>query len=435
MAERPHWHAYYKNPLRKRTGLDGYVNPTGRPSEHERGILFMAPWQDPFSGFPEHARRLVRSLADTGIPVRLRGLRGSIGADSRDLELHRARERVRKQHEAYVKASIKDIDVTIVMTIADDAALMRFAPPRHHFLEQPAHLYTLSKRILCTVFERDRVSNAARDALARVGQVWVANRKDKAMLHAHGIQRVKVIPIPFMDDDPHLPLARRKRMPGPTRFYHIGKWEPRKEQRNILGAFLLAFRPGEGSPKLYMKTSMRGPKLESGYPETPFDALHGWLADERVQARGWSLDNVNQHVFIIQRRLTDEQMVQLHAQGDVYVTLSRGEGYDMPAYDAKLAGNLLVYTPSGGPQDFARGYDVLVPESGSVPCDPFYGWGDAEYLDYDLDEAVRAMEVADAAAQGHRLTATMVRSPPPQAWGAGAVGQRMRDAVEEIRYD
>lgn len=429
--QRPAWLGYHNNSV----GGREYVNPTTRAAEHERGLLFMAPWEDPFSGFPEHSRRLVRSLAEVGEVVRLRALRGSFdfGAGINDLDMQRARDALRKQLEPQLKASVKTVDVQIVMTVPDDAMFMRFAPSQHHWMEQHELAYSLSKMVISTVFERDRVSPQGLDALKRVGQVWVANRQDRAMLIGQGLDEARVhrIPIPFMPDDPHLALPA-ERMPGPTRFYHIGKWEPRKEQRNILLAFLLAFEPGPDSPKLYLKTSAKGPKLESGYPESPGEAIERCFEEPLVTKRGWTWDNINEHVFVIQRRLSEAQMLGLHRQGDVYVTLSRGEGYDMPAFDSKLSGNLMVYTPSGGPEDFARSDDVLVPATGTVPCDPFYRWGDARYLDYDVVDAAEALQRADDIAQ--RRDAAAQRHPPPQAWGSAAVGAKMRDALEAIRH-
>jgi hypothetical protein len=428
--ERPAWLSYHNKPL---AGGE-YVNPTTRPAEHERGILFRAPWEDPFSGFPEHARRLVRSLVATGEVVRLRALRGSfdLNAGARDPDMRRARDAVRAQLREQLRCSVKSIDAEVVMTVADDAALMRFAPAQHHWMTREQNTYALQRRVISTVFERDRLSPQAVDALQRVGQVWVANDQDADMLREHGLTRVRVVPIPFMRDDPHLTLPRT-RMPGPTRFYHIGKWEPRKEQRHILGAFLRAFSPGAEAPRLYLKTSAKGPKLTSGYPESPQQALRELLDEPEVAARGWSWDNVNGNVFVIQRRLTDRQMVGLHMQGDVYVTLSRGEGFDMPAYDAKLSGNRMIYTPSGGPQDFAAPSDWLVPATGKVPCDPFYDWAGASYLDYDLDAAVEAMQLADEVVQDGE---TVERgSPDPRRFGAEAVGRAMARALEEVRDD
>jgi glycosyltransferase involved in cell wall biosynthesis len=406
------------------------ANPNWRKSEHAHGVGFFAPWEEVFAGFPEHARRNAVALDATGLAVHLRSCRGGMQFfASRDLEAARAYEQLKTDLAPLLNAEVKCYDAEIWQIISEDTSLFRIAGPTHHWLDPSEHAHVLSRRIIYTVFERDRVSEDAAQCLNRVAQVWVANDYDRQMLVRCGVseERVRVVPMPYFPADPHLALNERKRLAGPVRFYHVGKWEPRKEHRNIIGAFLLAFEPGEA--KLYIKTSTRGPVLSTDYPQSPAEATSRWLADPRVRDRGWTLEAFNRDVIIIQRRLTMAQMLQLHRQGDVYVTLSRGEGFDMPAFDAKLSGNLMVFTPSGGPQSFAGKHDVPVNRCGSVPCDPFYGWGEAEYIDYRLEDAIDALRYAkDRVERGERMRGIDLE----RHFSAAAVGSLMRRCVEEV---
>jgi hypothetical protein len=124
-----------------------------------------------------------------------------------------------------------------------------------------------------------------------------------------------------------------------------------------------------------------------------------------------------------------EQMVNLHRSGDVYVNLSRGEGFDMPALDAKLSGNLMVFVRGGGPADFFGEEDVAVEPTGTVLCNPGYQWErDATYLDYSLNDAIAALRTAyDKVRQGRRC-----RGRDITPWSAPAVGAKMRACLEEI---
>lgn len=104
---------------------------------------------------------------------------------------------------------------------------------------------------------------------------------------------------------------------------------------------------------------------------------------------------------------------------------------DMPALDAKLSGNLLVYTPSGGPQDFAAVEDIEVEATGRIPCHPFYRWpSGSTYLDYDIEAAVAAMrEAAEAVSK---------RSPAPpslRSFSSEEVGKRMLAHLMELGID
>jgi len=424
---RPPWLDYYNRPAHD-PSFPAF-NPNWTKSAHDHGVGFFAPWEEVDAGFPEHARRCAVALAATGIPLHLRSVTGGMQFHTaKDPEAAKGALAMKRRLEALLTASVKHYDVAVYQVIADDASLFRLGAPTHPHMdaEQLAHVH--SRRIVSTVFERDRVSESVAWCLKRLGGVWVANQQDRRMLLAAGLSesRVRVVPAPYFSIDPHLGLDGRQRLPGPVRFYHIGKWEPRKGQHRMLGAFLLAFRPGEA--KLYMKTSLGGPKLTT-YPASAAASLTEWLADERIQARGWNMGELNRNVFVIQRRLSTEQMVELHRQGDVYVTLSHGEGFDMPAFDSKLAGNLMVYTPSGGPQDFAGDADELVAAARTIPCDPFYGWGDACYLDYDMDAAVESLRRSKRRIEAGERRRGMVPAP----FSADVVGASMREAVEALR--
>jgi hypothetical protein len=100
----------------------------------------------------------------------------------------------------------------------------------------------------------------------------------------------------------------------------------------------------------------------------------------------------------------------------------------MPAFDAKMAGNLMVYTPSGGPQDFAGERDELVKPSGTVQCHPFYEWGDACYLDYEVSELSAAMRRSWETVRRGKACRGMDLEP----YSMQSVGAMMRSYVEEL---
>jgi hypothetical protein len=232
--------------------------------------------------------------------------------------------------------------------------------------------------------------------MSRVGQCWVGCRANAKMLVASGMpgEKVRVVPCPHFPDDPHLALQRRPRVGGassPVRFYHIGKWEPRKAQDKIIEVFLLAFKPGE--PAILSLRTGKLASLVEGYPQSPDEALVQLLKADEIRERGWTERNVIKHVRLYRERMTEEQLLILHKEGDVYVTLSRGEGFDMPAMDAKLSGNLMLYTFSGGPQDFDGERDQGTPTTRMIPAHPMYEWNDTKYLDFDLHDAAHRMRV------------------------------------------
>lgn len=406
-------------------------HPSWRPAEHDTGIVYVGPWEDPYGGFPEHVRRCARALANTGTPVHLRSydatqqwhIHFEVGGDDKT--------KLREQYEDLLTTTIKNPKLEIYQVVPDDVLFQRLTT--HQFLD-PTHLAIINRyRIASVVFERDRVSEHMATCMNRLGQIWVANETDRKMLERCGVERVRVVPIPFFDTDPLLNLRYRKRLSGPVRFYHIGKWEPRKAHHEMLGTFFHAFKPGEA--RLIFKTSTTAPDY-GDYPSSPEVSVHQWMNDAVVKQNGWDINKANQDVHFIRQRISQEQIVKLHKTGDVYLSLSRGEGFDMPAYDAVLAGNIVVYTPTGGPSDFAPRFKENVPvyANESLPCHPFYRWGDdARYLDWSLKEAVSALREAK-----HRVEHPLIEDDTAMQWGpfynrfgVSAVGEQMLKHINE----
>jgi hypothetical protein len=398
----------------------------GRPAEHEIGVGYFAPWHDPFAGFHEHARRNAFALDAAGLPVHLRSIAPAVFAGK-----DRAFWKMEARYKHMTDASIKRYLVQLFQFVPSEEMLQsKVVHPAYNDDELRALNHY---KIFYNVWERSSAPRPMVELLNRVGQIWVACQANVRMLTSCGADadKIRVVPIPFFDDDPLLKLIGRQRQPGVPRFYHIGKWEPRKCQDQIIRAFMLAFKPGEA--KLMMKVIDLQEKLK-GHPQSIEHAIHECNEDPEVQSNGWSIQEARKNIFIIKRMLPPEQIVRLHNVGDCYVSLSRGEGFDMPAYDSQLAGNMLIYTPSGGPQDFADPRCFEVPKTGEVPCHPFYNWGPEDtYLDFDLHVAVLAMrEAAQRVRDGSWDRDGDHVGVLRKRFGAEAVGQYMRDQIEQL---
>jgi len=426
MAERPA--TIFEQMSRYRDFRDPRSGPMcvkpGKAAEHERGVLFQGPWEIYADGFCEHVRRLARSLSIAGVPVHLRSAIPRHRSPSGEDRL------VDQEYGDLLFAKIASYVAQVQMVVPTPGVLSSLVTHRWYSVEQLR--YINAHRTICTVWERQSGVHADDvAALNTAASSWVATPSAIELLANAGVERERLhwVPCPFLPDDPHLKLLGRERRPGPVRFYHVGKWEPRKEQRQLIGAFLRAFRPGQAM--LMLKTSEKSPPLLD-YPTSPMAALRGWMDDKAVLSNGWTPDNLERGVRVIAKRLSGEQMIELHSMGDCYVTLSRGEGFDMPAFDAKLAGNLMVYTPSGGPQMFCGDWDELVPQTGVVDCHPFYGWpDDSTYLDYDMDDAVLALRrAATSVRRGERC-----RGMDVTPFSARSVGRKMRGLLEQLAGD
>jgi glycosyltransferase involved in cell wall biosynthesis len=405
---------------------DGTMPPfkPGKPVDHPLGVIYQGPWETDADGFNEHVRRCARALALAGCPVQLQSLKPWV--------VEGEPKALPQSLAGILNCSLSHYSVRIQQFVLSTSMVHNLTT--HRFLsanELRQHNYL---RVISTVFERDRLGAELVRGLQRVGQIWVACEQNRRVLEEHGLERVRVVPIPYFEDDPLLKLRGRTRKPGPPRFYHVGKWEPRKAQDKLLLAFLRAFEPGEAY--LVLKTKELVTPI-TGYPQGPAQAAAEALQDPSVRARGWTEATMNKCVQVASKRYTAEQMVKLHGACDVYLSLSRGEGWDMCAFDAKLAGNLLVYTPSGGPQDFAGPYDVEVPMESKILRHSFYDdWEeDACYGDYHVMDAVKAMRRAAALLQGGIKIGEQERPLLPQRLlqcRAETVGKAMLGYLEEL---
>lgn len=392
----------------------------GRAADFARGVVLKGPWEEYADGFSEHTRRNARALALAGLPVALRSispkLRRPMGEEVN----------IDRDYADLLSRTIGSVSAQVIQVVPTDGSLFTHVMHRYYSVEELKWIN--SRKVFYCVWER--FSGLQADdlaALKAVGQVWVGCQASADFLKNEGLaeEKVHVFGCPYLPNDPVKAQRDKKKKGERPTFYHLGKWEPRKEQRNVLGAFLAAFKPGEA--RLFVKTSEKAPFFD-GYPPNIQVCLQDWLADDRVKANGWNTVNVGRDVRAITRRLTQDEITSLHALSDCYVTLARGEGFDMPAFDAKQMGNLMLYTPSGGPQDFAHPEDIRVESNGLIDTHPFYRWvPGSQYLDYEFEAAV----------DGYRQAAKKIRDGVSadgdlSRFSAESIGKRMGDCLRQL---
>ncbi|WP_436794247.1 hypothetical protein [Actinospongicola halichondriae] len=130
--------------------------------------------------------------------------------------------------------------------------------------------------------------------------------------------------------------------------YSIGRWDQRKAMFHTVRAFLEAF-DGDDPVVLVVKS---GPRIEM----PPVDE---WgTTNPMAWTTGWQIAHiVSQYVNPAHVRLevgtwTDAQIAGLHTRGDCYLSLPRGEGWGIGAFDAAAYGNPVVASGWGGLADF-----------------------------------------------------------------------------------
>lgn len=368
-----------------------------RAHDDRPAIVFECPWNRLNVGWDILARRYARAMVAAGLDARLYppagGLSPEVGAEVAAYAMRVDRAEINVWSTCFHRP-----DVLI-------PELGRYLLPRP------------MPRVFYTMFERVRAPAATVAWLnVHAAGVWVPCTANRDALCAAGSKNARWIPVPWFDDDAFLHLPRPQRA---TSYYWIGAWENRKAPDNVLRAFMRAFRPNQCS--LFMKVS----GLQTGFP-SPEHFLGQILREPEVQRNGWRGPT---GITIDRRVLTRAEMLGIvHGRGDVYVSASRGEGVDMPAFEAKLAGRRVVTTDSGGPRDFLGEHDVLVRRTGEIAVPHTYHWEPgATQGDYALSELVEALQ---------RVHAEVPRAGvdwPREKFHYTNVGRSLKEWFEELR--
>lgn len=329
----------------------------GTPAQHRFGVLYHGEYETPWDGTAVAVRAHARALRLAGLPVTLKSFSGIV------IDEHGMPESV---HLGGVPESVRDeigdLDRTTAsaycpaikhLVVRDAEHLKRVIIPRgaiangDHEADQLMRQHIYANTIVYSVWERDRVDPAIARILSRVAECWVPCKQNRDMLIASGVpaEKVVVVPHPYDPSDPIWKLRRRQAQPEWKRFYSIGRWEPRKGYAELIHAFLGAFRPGDKASLAIKYTGGQWP----GYP-TPEEALSDGLL--KMSDRGWTRESIAAHVHLVEGRFPRPAILKIHYKNNIYVCSSHGEAWCLPAFEAAMAGNRVVYVPAGGVQDF-----------------------------------------------------------------------------------
>lgn len=418
---------------------DQYAAP-GRAAEHEVGVLFRADHETLEDGMCRQARAHACALA-AHVPLALRSINNRVlikdpitkeritvmGSDD---ALEPA---VYRQVGALRRVAMRRSAVAVNHTVLTSAAqLWRLLIPNYAQNDPKAVESILKATIVYTPWERNCVAPDMIALLNNVGQVWLQCERNRSAFVDSGLkpELVRIVPNAFDPTAVLYRLASARKRPlrnhGRRAFYTIGKWEPRKDQHRLIGAFMRTFKP-DGRETLYVKTLEFRPW--PNYPTYSGSLLH-WLADERVQANGWTKDNFGQRVFVDMRQLSDQGIAELHLANDIYVSAAHAEGWDYPAFDAVSIGNRLVHVGFGGSEDYADPEDTVQIPWHDAPVDPVYEWEPetkSRWADYDDEDLEAALARATPA-----LRPDVVPLPRLKCYQESAVGLLMAGYVREL---
>ena len=235
------------------------------------------------------------------------------------------------------------------------------------------------RRLAYVTFEADRLPARWLAILRRFDGLLVPSQHSLQICRDSGLSNpVTVVP----HIAPQAPAARRADFGLPDDavvFYLIATWTMRKAVPDAVRAFLTAFTAAD-NVALVLKTSVHDrvalhqAALHQG-ARGPHAAM-SWFSLARLLAGYPSPPPIR----LIAGEAGPDVIAGLHARGDCFVSLSRGEGWNLGAFEAGAAGNPVLVTGWGGHLDYLPdgypyliGYD-LVPTTAEAADD----WFEAE---------------------------------------------------------
>jgi glycosyltransferase involved in cell wall biosynthesis len=280
------------------------------------------------SGYGVAARRYLQALVRSGVQVTwtpmILGSGWSLG-----YQPHLARSISDPQFVSICNRDI-DYDTVLVHTVPEYFPRWRATEP--------------GKRIVgYTTWETTRLPSHWPPLLNSMDLLLVPSQWNKDVFRESGVTiAIEVVPHiahpgPFLKTLPQTEIV----------FYTIGPWTTRKATASVLEAYCQAFRSGE-RVRLVVKTS------PEDFTCPPVLRRFGSFFGSAKAAISCVLRKHRGHapVEVVTKTLSEAEIDGLHLKGNCFVSLSHGEGWSIPAFDAAAFGNPVINTRFGGPLEY-----------------------------------------------------------------------------------
>lgn len=208
----------------------------------------------------------------------------------------------------------------------------------------PARLATMPRspalrHVALTTWETEPLPPEHAATLAQYDAVIVPSIFCKSLIRSEGLEtKTHVVPHAF---DPEVWVPR---LPDPLAprndvftFYSIGAWGERKNTLGLLKAYLHAFRKIDRVRLVLVVDKVNLVAIQSLIARSgiPRDELPGLVVPDH--------------------RLSDDEIFNLHRDGNCFVTATRSEGFGLPIFEAVIMGKPVISPGWGGHREFLEG--------------------------------------------------------------------------------
>ncbi|HSN01606.1 MAG TPA: glycosyltransferase [Rudaea sp.] len=327
-----------------------------------RGVLYCGSGD--LSGYGQAAIAYVRALVNAGVPVQwipLDWLPERMAAGSWTLPDGRPR---RLLEQCGTHGHLADVTALVGRTsapVAHDTVIVQ-APP-----EAWPQVFESGKRnIGVTVWETDRAPAHWLPLMRLAERVIVPCEFNRTAFLRSGLERpVHVVPHirrhswrEYAPSDVARARAKLGIPAGNRVFYTINAWDPRKNTPALVRAFARAFA-ADAPVSLLIKTGATGHGDAPFYPVLPTRELVLQAMRDATAETG----RQPAQIILVDAELDGDDIDLIHALGDIFVSLTHGEGWGLGAFEAATLGKPVIMTAWGGQCAFLG-------ESwpGAVPC-------------------------------------------------------------------
>ena len=220
-------------------------------------------------------------------------------------------------------------------------------------LNETNHSYFYEKyngiKIAYNIWETTRQPETFFNKLLDFDQVWIPSEWQKEMMINQGYPANKVFVVPGGVDDEFKPLHTNKQ-DNIIRFLAIGAWSFRKSTKEIIETFLDTFKDINNVELILAVDNLF---TKDGMSST----------EKRLK-----FYNFNDSKIKVKHFVDRESYIQMVQKCDIFISCSRGEGWNAPLIEALACGKPSIFSNCGGQLEFSNDYPLKVNIIKEIPA-------------------------------------------------------------------
>ena len=265
------------------------------------------------------------------------------------------------------------------------------------------------KKIGYTFFELDRFNQVEMAHLNSMDEVWVATEWAKQVLAANGVNRpAKVLPLGV---DPKI-FAPVNYKPDNYIFFSAGKWEIRKSQDEIVGAFNAGFTPAN-SVELWLSMHNQFHTLE-------------FMTAKKKEYLATPM-GVAGKIKIVGPFNTQKDLARIMNMTSCGVFPSKAEGWGLETLEMMACGKPVIVTDYAGHTEFCdKSNSTLIPVDKLVPAyDGKWFFNQGNWGSFNQSDLIEAMRINFKA--GNMINSSGIKTAETYSWDN--LGKNINDII------